>query len=135
MMTAPIAATLTSRSMPITLVIKARTALMTIGVPATMAAASMAMSPTCAASKSPEAMKEAMINAPDTTGTAHFPFHQRCSLFISGYPFRFLPVWCVRRFGWWSEGGGVGGVACLGDSGDDVVDAGHSRVVVDLDAG
>ena len=75
MITAPMAAIETNKSMPITRAIRARTAFITIGTPATAAAAVISRSAGHWASPSLAVAADAKIKIPEITGTAQ----RRCS--------------------------------------------------------
>src|SRR5665647_1440972 len=80
MISAPMTATLTSRSMPTTLDVSPRAALITIGVPATTAAATMKTLPTPSEPNTLATTNEATINNPEDIGTAHRPFPHQFTL-------------------------------------------------------
>src|SRR5690606_2272937 len=69
MTTAPIAATDTKRSIPMTLTVRARHALITIGVPAMTAAATMTRSAMPPGAPDQRAVNEAAMSAPESAGT------------------------------------------------------------------
>src|SRR5690606_19667430 len=135
MITAPVAATVTSRSMLMLRTASARTAAFAIGVPATTAAATMRTLLTVSEPRARATKNAARISPPDTAEIRHGPCHQRLVLLIMCSSLLFEPV---RGTSWVraarSERRGLGRVAGLCHGRDEGLDVRRLRVVVDLDA-
>ncbi|MPM53316.1 hypothetical protein SDC9_100083 [bioreactor metagenome] len=148
MMIAPIAATLTSRSIPIARVSRARVALMTMGVPATAAAATISAFTRSCWSNSRSARMETTISSPETPGIAQRRCRSAVSVLIV-VSFAFLGGGSLRIDGCRRPGVSVGAdfgiragleggrschIAGLGHRSHQVLDARQRRIVVDLNA-